>query len=273
MRVPPCILQSRQSGLRFGVLTGMTSSVQFGFQKAIAMSVVTKMQLLVTQAQVNIRSRLDMRSRGSHTEDIFMRKFVRFASVWLSLLIAPGQPGRLQAQAIPVPAPKMNVVVVEGEAAIHNLREKKVSEVVVLVRDGNRNPIPKASVTFTLPAEGPSGTFSNGTTTVNTTTNNDGYAFARGIRPNSLTGPFRIQVEAQRHEEKATATITQFNMSVDSSSKGGSGKWIVVFSAVGAAAAGGAVFALRNGSSSVQPTAPPAPIGIAPGAGTVGPPR
>jgi hypothetical protein len=169
----------------------------------------------------------------------------------------------------------MNVVVVEGEAAIHNVREKKTTEVVVLVRDGNRKPLPKASVTFSLPDEGPGGAFADGSKTLTVMTGADGYAVARGIRPNNIPGPFRIQVDANHEGDKASAAVTQFNMSVASSKGGGSGKVLVVLGIVGAAAAGGAVALLRNsnGGSPAQPGAPPTPIGITPGPGTVGPPR
>jgi hypothetical protein len=202
-----------------------------------------------------------------------MQKFIRFGSVWLSLLIAFEQWGVLHAQSIPVPSPKMTVVVIDGEAAIHNVRDRKPKDVVVLVRDGNRKPVPKASVRFTLPAEGPSGLFPGDTNTLDVTTNNDGYAVARGIRPNSTPGPYRIQVQAEQGEQVATGIVTQFNMSVVRS-KGGAGKWVAIASIVGAAAAGGAVAALRNrGGSPTPAAAPPPTIGITPGTGTVGPPR
>jgi hypothetical protein len=197
---------------------------------------------------------------------------IRSGCAWLLsvLLLVFSSGPMLPAQTIPVPVPKMNVVVVEGEAAIHNVRDKKTTEVVVLVRDGNRKPISGASVTFTLPPDGASATFPNGARTISVVSNADGYAEARGIRPNGIQGPFAMQVQAEHEGQKAETSVTQFNMNVESS-KGGSGKWIAILGVIGAAAAGGAVYALRNGGGSTA--APPVPIGIVPGPGTVGPPR
>ena len=162
----------------------------------------------------------------------------------------------MYAQTVSVPTPKMNVAVVDGEAVIHNLREKKAADVVVLVRDGNRNPIPGAAVTFVLPSEGASAVFPNGQKMLTTTSNNEGYAAARGIRSNNIRGSFIIQIEAKRNNEVATTRLTHFNMEVERS-KGGSGKWIAVLGVFGAAAAAGTAVALRSNSSSA---ASPIPI-------------
>jgi hypothetical protein len=207
-------------------------------------------------------------------EGFIMQKLTRMASVWLSLIATTNQQTTpVYAQTIPVPVPRMSVVVVDGEAVIHNVRGKKATDVVVLVRDGNRNPMPRVNVTFSLPVEGAGATFPNNAKTLTVRTTDDGYAVARGLRSNNIPGPFRIEVEAQHEGQKASTAVTQFNMSV-ASPKGGSGKMLAVLGIVGAAAAGGAVAALRNsGNSRTQPSAPPTPIGITPGPSTVGPPR
>jgi hypothetical protein len=196
----------------------------------------------------------------------------RITSVCMSALLATYyQPASLPAQTLPVPVPKMNIVVVEGEAHIWNIRQRKAANIVVVVRDGNRNHLPGVPVTFTLPASGPSAVFPDGERTTSVTTDKEGYAVARGIRSNNIPGPYLIDVEAKHNDQTATARITQFNMNVESS-KGGSGKWLAVLGIAGAAAAGGTVAALRK-SSSTSPAPAPTPIGIAPGPGTVGPPR
>jgi hypothetical protein len=203
-----------------------------------------------------------------------MQTLTRMASVWLSLIATTiHQTAPIYGQVIPVPAPRMNVVVVDGEAVIHNVHSKKATDIVVLVRDGNRKPMPRVNVTFSLPAEGAGAAFPNNAKTLTARTGDDGYAVARGLRSNNIPGPFRIEVEAEYEGQRATTAVTQFNMSV-TSSKGGSGKMLAVLGIVGAAAAGGAVAALRNsGNSRTQPSAPPTPIGISPGPSTVGPPR
>jgi hypothetical protein len=202
-----------------------------------------------------------------------MHRWIRIGCICLSVLLTLRQPSAISGQTVPVPTPKMNVVVVEGEAAIHDIKQRKASDVGVLVRDGNRKPIPGASVRFILPAEGASATFSDGSRSLAITTNNTGYATVRNIRPNNIPGQYVIQVEAQHEGQMATASVTHFNMTVERS-KGGSGKWVAILGIVGAAAAGGTVAALRNSNGNSQPVAaPPAPISITPGTGTVGPPR
>jgi hypothetical protein len=164
----------------------------------------------------------------------------------------------------------MNIVVVQGEAAIHNLRDKKAIDIVVRVRDGNRNPLSGATVMFTLPESGASGTFADRSTKMIATSDGDGYAIASGLRPNNIAGPFVIQIEAAHGDGSATASVTQFNMNVESA-RGGSGKWIALLAVIGAAGAGGAVYALRSGGSGPQTVA--TPISLTPGSSTVGPPR
>jgi hypothetical protein len=202
-----------------------------------------------------------------------MFRTIRVGYVFFSIAVTLPFPAFLYAQEVAVPSPRMNVVTVEGEAAIHDVRQRKTSDVVVLVRDGNRKPIARASVVFTLPTEGASATFQNNAKVLTLTSNSDGYATARGIRPNNIPGPFKINVEAQHQGQTATLEITQFNMTVERS-KSGSRKWIAVVGVIGAAAAGGLVATQRSGSGNSAPAATPqTPIGISPGPATVGPPR
>ncbi len=203
-----------------------------------------------------------------------MRRITRVGCVCLSVIMVLAQPRAIIGQTVPVPTPQMNVVVVEGEAAIHDVRQRKATDLVVLVRDGNRKPIAGASVRFNLPAEGAGATFSDGSRTLEITTNNNGHAIVRNIRPNNVPGRYAIQVEAQHEGQMASVSVTHFNMTVERP-KGGSGKWVAILGIVGAAAAGGTVAALRGSNGNSQPVAgaPPTPIGITPGAGTVGPPR
>jgi hypothetical protein len=202
-----------------------------------------------------------------------MHRLVRVGCICLSVMTALQQPCAISGQTMAVPTPKMHVVVVEGEAAIHDVRQRKASDLIVLVRDGNRQPVFGASVRFTLPPEGAGAVFSDGSKTQAITTNSNGYVTARGIRPNNIPGRYAIQIEAQHAGQTASTSVTHFNMTVERS-KGGSGKWVAILGIVGAAAAGGTVMALRNSNGTAQgPAAPPVPISIAPGTGTVGPPR
>jgi hypothetical protein len=165
----------------------------------------------------------------------------------------------------------MNIIALEGEGAINHIRKREPRNIVVQVRDGNRNPISGASVNFTLPVQGPSGEFFNGARTLTMTTDSEGRATARGFRSNSVAGKVEIRVDASRGEETANLVVTQFNMAV-AGAKGGSGKWIALIAIVGGAAAGGAFAATRkSGTATSAPAA--TPISITPGTGTVGAPR
>lgn len=175
-------------------------------------------------------------------------------------------------QPLQVPVPTMRIVTVQGEAAIHKLRQPAQTGIAVIVRDGNRRPLSNASVTFTLPREGPGAVFSDGSYTATVESDADGYAAVQGLHANGMAGQYRIQVEARYRDQSASSSIAQFNMAV-SGRKKGNGKWMTVGLIAGAAAAG-AVFGLQSLSKSQSPAPPPAnPIGITAGAGSVGPPR
>jgi hypothetical protein len=201
-----------------------------------------------------------------------MNCFMRALTPGFCLMLAVRSADPLFAQV--VPQPKMNVLVLEGEGAVNNVNKREPRDLVVQVRDGNRTPLPNAAVTFTLPAQGPSGEFFNKARILTTTADDQGRAVAKGFRPNLLPGKVEVHVNASHQGETARATITQFNMIVQSD-KGGSGKWIALLAIAGAAAAGGAVALTRTNptsSSSGAPAGAPV-ITISPGGGTVGPPQ
>jgi hypothetical protein len=188
---------------------------------------------------------------------------VGLSSVLFFQLVANG------GQLPPVPAPRMNIIALEGEGAINDVRKRQPRNIVVQVRDGNRSPLAGVTVNFALPLQGPSGEFFDGSKTLTITSDQEGRATARGFRPNSAPGNIGIRVDASHGQESASLVVTQFNMEVTGS--GGSGKWIALIGILGGAAAGGA-YAATRGSSSSSPT-PSAPIVITPGTGTVGRPR
>lgn len=201
-----------------------------------------------------------------------MRKFFRqvtsHTAIWLACwpTLAAQQTGAV---------PELNVVVVEGQGSINNVRSRASREIVVRVEDGSKQPVAGASVVFTLPSQGPSGAFVNGEKTLVLTTDNLGTASARGLTPNNLEGKMEIRITASYQGKTASAMITQFNMAVKNPKNGGSGKWIAILVAVGAAGAAGAVLGTRSGSSPSSPSTPTAPpvISISPGSGSVGPPQ
>jgi len=66
----------------------------------------------------------------------------------------------LPAQEPTLPA-SLNIVVVEGEGAINNIRQRVARDPMVRVEDNNHKPIAGAVVVFTLPTEGATGEFGN----------------------------------------------------------------------------------------------------------------
>src|SRR5580704_1591802 len=93
-------------------------------------------------------------------------------------------------------APKLQIVIVEGEGAINNVKQRVNREPIVQVEDENHKPVAGAAVIFFLPNQGPGGTFANGSTSLTTTTNAQGQAAARGIRFNNQAGSMAIRVAA-----------------------------------------------------------------------------
>ena len=189
----------------------------------------------------------------------------------LSLFLALWIPATAQV------APMLNLVVVEGEGAVNNIRQRTAREPVVQVQDENHKPVAGAIVVFTLPSNGAGGTFANGARLLTVTTDNQGQAVARGLRPNGIKGQFQIRVNASHNGQTAAISIAQTNALLSASGAAGgaavSGKLIAVLVAVGAAAAGGIVYATHNGGGTTSTATIPAGATITAGGGTVGPPR
>jgi hypothetical protein len=183
-------------------------------------------------------------------------------------------PARAQAPMV------LNIVIVEGEGAINNVKQRVNRDPIVQVEDENHRPIAGAAVVFFLPDQGASGTFVNASRTLTVTTNAQGRAVATGIRPNNINGPMQIRVTASYQGQTASSVINQTNVNGGAAGGGGGAagggmstgaKVAIILVIVGAAAAGGAIAATRGGGSST----PAAPAGIAITAGTpsVGAPK
>jgi hypothetical protein len=170
----------------------------------------------------------------------------------------------------------LNLVVVEGEGATNNIRQRTARAPVVQVEDENHKPVAGAIVVFTLPSNGAGGAFADGARTLTMVSDSKGQAVAHGLRPNGLKGQFQIHVNASFQGLTAVVAITQTNAALTSSgataSAGVPTKLIVVLAVLGAAAAGGAYWATHSGSSTPAATTPPG-TAVAAGVGSVGPPR
>jgi len=155
-------------------------------------------------------------------------------------------------------------VIVEGEGAINNIRQRTAREPIVQVEDENRRPVAGAAVLFLLPDSGPGGTFADGSRSLSVVTDSQGRAAAKGLRPGNVSGKFQIQVQASYQGLTATTTITQTNAVLTAAAAGGMhGKLVAILAAAGGAAAVGAVLATRGGNKTTITAGPP----------TVGAPR
>ena len=174
------------------------------------------------------------------------------------------------------PIPKLNIVIVEGDGIVNNIRQRVASDPIVQVEDENRKPIGGVIVTFLLPNQGAGGVFADGSHSLTITTDNAGRAVARGIKPNNLNGKFEIRVSASHNGQTARATITQTNKMAAAHVV--SAKTITLLAIAAGIAAGIAVGVTRSGGGSAppavgQPPTPTPPTVITPGNPTVGGPK
>ena len=202
-----------------------------------------------------------------------MRRLLAFVAV---LIASPVMP-------VPASPAELNIVIVEGEGATNNIRQRITREPIVQVEDANHKPVAGAAVVFSLPAHGAGGTFANGAHTLTTVTDEQGRAVARGFTTNSSRGPYKMHVTASSGGGTAVADISLVNIAAAGAgaaagtAAGISGKLIAVIAIVGAAAAGGAIAATHSGggggSSSTINGGATGPTTITPGTGSVGPPH
>lgn len=169
-------------------------------------------------------------------------------------------------------APPIHIIVIEGQGAINNSRTHTGHDPVVEVRDSDNAPVAGATVTFQAPADGPSAVFATGEKTFVTQTDANGRAAAHGLHPNSVAGPFQINVTASLQGQTDNIVINQTNV-LPAGAKSSKKVWILLL--VAGAAAGGAVAATHGkGSSPTSTTTPPPSTGtIVPGSPSFGPPH
>ena len=170
---------------------------------------------------------------------------------------------------------KLNLVIVEGDGAINNVRQRTAREPIVQVEDENHKPVAGAAVVFLLPDHGASGVFANGSRTLTVMTDSQGRAVAHGFHPNNVQGNLQMRVTASSQGRVASVTISQTNAVAGAAAGAATGigitaKVLIILAVAGAAVAGGVVAATRGGGSS---TPAPTATTITPGSGTVGAPH
>lgn len=182
-------------------------------------------------------------------------------------------------QPAPTTGRALNLIIIEGEGAINNIRQRTAREAIVEVEDENHKPIGGAVVTFTLPSSGPTGTFANGSRVLSLITDSKGQAVMRGLQPARTSGSMPIKISASFQGQSATATIVQTNAIVAGAAGSGAGiggviaaHSVVAAVIVGAAVAVGVTVAkVATGGNAATPTRVPGTL--TPGAPTIGPPR
>jgi hypothetical protein len=189
-------------------------------------------------------------------------------SLFLSCLLLTNLLGAKPSED-PQAAPALNIVIVEGEGTLNNVKQRVNREPIVQVEDENHKPVAGAAVVFFLPTSGPSGTFANGSQTLTVTTDALGRASATGIHPNHTLGKMTIRVTASAGGLSASATITQTNIAGANVGRGLSTTTkILIIAGVAAGIGAGVYFGVRGSS-----TGPTTGIIITPGTPTVGAPQ
>jgi hypothetical protein len=179
-------------------------------------------------------------------------------------------------------APRLTIVIVEGDGAINNIKQRTSRETIVEVQDENHKPVAGAAVVFLLPSDGPGGAFAGGAKSVTLPTDAAGRATMPTMQPNQATGNFQIRVNVSSAGRTASVTIAQSNAAgaaaagAAGAAAGISAKTIGIIVAVAAAGAVGAAVGLKgksnNTTTTTIPATPTGTIGAGSGA-AIGPPQ
>lgn len=141
--------------------------------------------------------------------------------------------------------------IVEGDGMTYQPDSRATRGITVLVTDEAGQPLNMASVSFRLPDQGATGTFSSGLRTEVVTTGPDGRASVWGMKWGSTTGTVQVRISAVKDQARAGIISTQIISEHAALAAGGQGefkashgghKWI--WFALAAAAGGGGAFAL-----------------------------
>jgi hypothetical protein len=138
----------------------------------------------------------------------------RMIAVALVLLLVRAPQMFAQTSGVQAGAPMaLHIVILDGEDALNNIRQRTAREPIVQVQDENHKPVAAAVVLFTI-RKGPTGaggTFS-GVSTLAVVTGLDGEAVAKGLESNGVKGSYTISVQASAGAVTTAAVITQANI-------------------------------------------------------------
>ena len=169
-------------------------------------------------------------------------------------------------------SPPLQLQVLEGDGATYRIGTRSASGITVLVTGEAGQPVDKATVTFHLPDQGPSGAFNSGQRNETVTTGPDGRATVWGMQWNKTAGPVEIRITAVKDQARAGIFATEYlndavpfqknavepsapeagGTGVFTASHSGHGKWILIGVLVGGAAAAGFALSHSKGSSTTS---------------------
>lgn len=165
--------------------------------------------------------------------------------LFLTLLLL-GSPTRA---AEPV---SLQIRVEEGEGQTYLVGSRATRGITVLITDESGNPVTGASVNFTLPENGSTGAFPDGSKNQLIATRADGRATVWGMRWNRQAGPVDVRVVAGKGSARAGTTVTVHLTTAGPAVAAGSGsshKWLWIGLAVAGAAGAGIAVAAKGGGS------------------------
>ena len=158
----------------------------------------------------------------------------------------------------------LNLRVVEGEGMVYPTGGRATRGITVEVTDETGKPVPDAAVSFRLPEEGSSGTFSSGLRSEVVTTRQDGRVTVWGMKWNRTPGTLEIRITAAKDGVRAGIISVQHlsDMPVAMHDRGGGShsKLLLIGLIVAGVAAGGLAMGLSRGATTtaaaVSPTVP-----------------
>lgn len=149
-------------------------------------------------------------------------------------------------------APTLNVLVLQGEGTINNIKRRTTRESIVQVQDENHKPVAGAAILIQLPADGPGGVFPDGSKSITLFSDSQGKVVMPHLQPSQVTGNFQIHVNASFQGRQG---VTVINQSIAPGPTGVNpthamhGKTIGIVSSVAAAGAIAAALVLRNNNT------------------------
>ena len=135
-----------------------------------------------------------------------------------SLVLVSTAAAQTSAVAASSGGPKeLHIVILEGEDALNNIRERTAREPIVKVEDENHKPVAGVLILFAAHGSGSSaGATFAGATTLSVHTDALGQAVATGFHPNAVGGKYQIDVTATLGSLTTAAVIEEQNVTGES---------------------------------------------------------